>query len=52
MSFLFSGILQSTITAGRFEKTVVEQVVTVDLEVAEHTSLTDSFDAPAAGVTA
>jgi hypothetical protein len=43
VSLLFSGTLQNTITGGGIEKTVVEQILTLDLEVAEHASLTDSF---------
>jgi hypothetical protein len=41
--FLFSPTLQNTITVDDFEKTMVEQIVTLDLEVAEHASLIESF---------
>jgi hypothetical protein len=39
----FTGTLQHTITADDFEKTMVEQMVTLDLEVAGYASLTESF---------
>jgi hypothetical protein len=40
---LFAGTLQHTITGDDFEKTIVEQIVTLDLEVAGHASLAESF---------